>query len=141
MNKGTFLIRKADNLYDVCFSRGHKGIFLVVNQYESPIIYWGGRSPTSRNFVASRIKCALEKIKEDASPKLVDKNISKDKLDIHEDIFNSLGEGERGLFSVYIDKSDKGYGFFYRCEDPFSKQIIKDTLEKFVRDVEDQPIT
>ena len=89
MNKSTFLVRKADNLYDLCFSRGHKGIF----------------------------------------------------LHIHEDIFSSLGDGERGLFTVYIDKNDKGYGYFYKCEDPFSRQILNDTLEKFVKDVENQPIT
>ena len=142
MNKSTFLVRKADNLYDLCFSRGHKGIFLVVNQYESPIIYWGGRCPTSRNFLGSRVKKVLTQVAENKNAsQLVDKGISKDKLQIHEDIFSSLAEGERGLFTVYIDKNDKGYGYFYKCEDPFSRQILKDTLEKFIKDVENQPIT
>ena len=139
MNESTFRIRKADNLYDVCSSRGHKGIFLVVNQYESPIVYWGGRSSTSRNFVASKVKDVLSEIKENSSSSFIDKDITKDKLSLHEDIFGALGEGERGLFTVYIDESAKGYGFFYKCEDPFSKQLLKDTLEKFVKDVESQP--
>ena len=142
MNKSTFLVRKADNLYDLCFSRGHKGIFLVVNQYESPIIYWGGRSPTSRNFLGSQVKKVFAQVAESKNvSQLVDKDISNDKLHIHEDIFSSLGDGERGLFTVYIDKNDKGYGYFYKCEDPFSRQILNDTLEKFVKDVENQPIT
>ena len=139
MNESTFLIRKADNLYDICSSRGHKGLFLVVNQYESPIAYWGGRSSTSRNFVASKVKEILSQVKENSPSHLIDKDISKDKLSIHEDIFGGLGEGERGLFTIYIDKSAKGYGFFYKCEDPFSKQILNDTLERFVKDVENQP--
>jgi hypothetical protein len=139
MNESTFLIRKADNLYDACSSRGHKGIFLVVNQYDSPIVYWGGRSATSRNFVGSKVKEVLLQIKENAPASLIDKGISKDKLSLHEDIFGGLGEGERGLFTVYIDESPKGYGFFYKCEDPFSKQLLNDTLERFVKDVENQP--
>ena len=140
--KSTFRIRKADNLYDLCSSRGHKGIFLVVNQYESPIIYWGGRSPTSRNFLGGKVKEVLEILSEKKSQsKIIDKGISKDKLSIHEDIFNDLDCGERGLFSVYIDDAPKGYGYYYRCEDPFSKQLLNDTLEKFVKDVEDQPVT
>ena len=133
MNESTFLIRKADNLYDICSSRGHKGLFLVVNQYESPIAYWGGRSSTSK------VKDVLSEIKENSSSSFIDKDITKDKLSLHEDIFGALGEGERGLFTVYIDESAKGYGFFYKCEDPFSKQLLKDTLEKFVKDVESQP--
>ena len=142
MNKSTFLVRKADNLYDLCSSRGHKGIFLVVSQYDSPIIYWGGRSPTSRNFLGSSVKKVMSKVTENKNTsKLIDKGISKDKLQLHEDIFSDVGEGEKGLFTVYIDKNDKGYGYFYKCEDPFSKQILNDTLEKFVRDVENQPIT
>ena len=142
MNRNTFLVRKADNLYDLCSSRGHKGIFLVVNQYESPIIYWGGRYPSSRNFLGSKIKEVLSKIKEAKNPShLVDTSISNDKLLIHEDIYSHLGTGERGLFTVFIDKSDKGYGYFYKCEDPFSRQLLSDTLERFIKDVENQPIT
>jgi len=142
MNKSTFLVRKADNLYDLCSSRGHKGIFLIVSQYDSPIIYWGGRSPASRNFLGGTIKEVMSKIIENKnSAKLIDKGISKDKLQLHEEIFNALGDGEKGLFTVYIDNNDKGYGYYYKCEDPFSKQLISDTLGRFVRDVEDQPIT
>ena len=142
MNRSSFLVRKADNLYDLCSSRGHKGIFLVVSQYESPIIYWGGRYPSSRNFLGSKIKDVLSLVKEAKNTEhLVDTSISNDKLKVHEDIFSALGEGERGLFTVYVDKNDKGYGYFYKCEDPFSRQILNDTLEKFIKDVENQPIT
>ena len=142
MSKSSFRVRKADNLYDLCSSMGHKGIFLIVNQYESPIIYWGGRSPTSRNFLGSKVKEVAARIEEKKdTSKLIDKSISKDKLKLHEDIFSDLGAGERGLFSVYIDETEEGYGYFYKCEDPFSKQLLNDTLERFIKDVENQPIT
>ena len=142
MNRSSFLVRKADNLYDLCSSRGHKGVFLIVSQYDSPIIYWGGRSPASRNFLGSIIKEVRSKITQNKNTsKLVDKGISKDKLELHEEIFGALGEGEKGLFTTYIDNNDKGYGYFYKCEDPFSKQLIDDTIERFIKDVEDQPIT
>tara|TARA_R110000822_G_C15338795_1_gene495946 strand:+ start:13337 stop:13765 length:429 start_codon:yes stop_codon:yes gene_type:complete len=139
-NEPSFKIRKADNLYDLCFSGGHKGLFLTVCQHESPIMYWGGRSPSIRLFLANCISEVLPKMADSKKDTHLTDTKDNLKIEAHKEIYNSLKDGEKGLFSVFVDDNERGYSFFYKHGDPFSKGILKDTLEKFLHDVKSQPI-
>jgi len=136
ITNNSFLIRKADNLYDVCEARGHKGLLMIINQFESPIIYLAGRSPSTRTFLLGKVRGVVEQIKEGSKESTC---CSPERVKMHEQMFDDLREGEKGMFSLFIEDSSSGYGYYYRQDDPFSETIIKDTLEKFIKDVEEQP--
>ena len=136
----TFMIRNADNIYDLCHNNKRKAVFLIANQMESPIIYWSGRNEGCRAFIATKIKECLDLFVKSYTGNLSGESVTyncKPVLkDMHDEIFEKLEDGEKGVFSIFISEAQDCFGYYLNCADAFSFEAIKITLERFIKDAE-----